>query len=83
MQKCASGIGIFLTGLILAAAQFPEKAVPGQVDVAALDRLTLFFIIATLVISAVSAAIFLRFPFGEAEHNARIAALAVASAQKG
>lgn len=83
MQKCASGIGIFLTGLILAAAQFPEKAVPGQVDIAALDRLTLLFIIATLAVSAVSAAIFLRFPFGEVEHNARLAKLAVASGEKG
>jgi GPH family glycoside/pentoside/hexuronide:cation symporter len=83
MQKCASGIGIFLTGLILAAAQFPEKAIPGQVDGASLDRLTLLFIIATLIISGISAVIFLRFPFGEVEHNARIAALAVASGEKG
>ncbi len=83
MQKCASGIGIFLTGLILAAAQFPEKAVPGKVGVAALDRLTLMFIITTLILSAVSALISLRFPFGEAEHRARLAKLAVASGEKG
>ena len=83
MQKCASGLGILITGWILSAAQFPEAAVPGKVDVAALDRYTLLFIIATLALSAVSAWAFLRFPFGQAEHDARIAALAVASAQKG
>ena len=83
MQKCASGLGILITGWILSAAQFPEAAVPGKVDVGALDRYTLLFIIATLALSAVSACAFLRFPFGQAEHDARIAALAVASAQKG
>jgi GPH family glycoside/pentoside/hexuronide:cation symporter len=33
IQKCTSGVGIFVTGLILAAAGFPAKAVPGQVSV--------------------------------------------------
>lgn len=83
MQKCATGIGIFVTGLILTAAQFPERAVPGHVAQAALDRLTLLFVITTLVISTISALIFLSFPFGEAEHKARLATLAVTSGEKG
>jgi glycoside/pentoside/hexuronide:cation symporter, GPH family len=81
MQKCASGLGILITGWILAAAQFPEAALPGKVDVTALDRFTLLFIIATLVLSAVAAWAFLRFPFGQAEHDARVAALAVAASE--
>ena len=81
MQKCASGLGILITGWILAAAQFPAAALPGKVDVATLDRLNLLFIIATLALSAVATWAFTRFPFGQAEHDARVAALAVAASE--
>jgi glycoside/pentoside/hexuronide:cation symporter, GPH family len=79
MQKCASGLGILITGWILSLAQFPERAVADQVELAVLDSFTLLFIVATLALSAVSAWACLRFPFGQAEHDARVAALAVAS----
>jgi glycoside/pentoside/hexuronide:cation symporter, GPH family len=79
MQKTASGLGIFLVGLLLAAAAFPEKAVGGSVPVEVLDRMTLYFVIATITLSTIAALAILRFPFGEAEHNARVAKLAVAS----
>ena len=81
MQKCASGLGILITGWILAAAQFPEAARAGHVDIAVLDRFTLLFIIITLILSAIAAFTFLRFPFGQAEHEARVAALAVAASK--
>jgi glycoside/pentoside/hexuronide:cation symporter, GPH family len=81
MQKCASGLGILITGWILAAAQFPASALPGRVDVAVLDRFTLLFIVATLALSAFSSLTFLRFPFGQAEHDARVAALAVTASE--
>jgi GPH family glycoside/pentoside/hexuronide:cation symporter len=64
---------------LLALADFPEKAVAGAVPLAAIDRYTLYFVIATLVLAAASAWACLKFPFGEAEHNARLAKLAVAS----
>ena len=80
MQKTASGIGIFVTGQLLALANFPEKANVGHVSSAILDRYTLYFVVATLVLSAISAWATLRFPFGEAEHEARLAKLAVAAA---
>jgi glycoside/pentoside/hexuronide:cation symporter, GPH family len=79
MQKTATGIGIFVVGLILAAAAFPEKAKAGQVPIAIIDRLTLLFVVATIGLSVITALAFLRFPFGETEHNARLAKLAVAS----
>jgi len=75
VQKCTSGVGIFLAGLILAIAGFPEKAVPGQVPVATIDRLTLTFGITYLVIASLAAFCFSRFPFGRAEHEARLARL--------
>ena len=43
VQKCTSGIGIFLAGLILTIAGFPAGAKPGSVDPATIDRLTVVF----------------------------------------
>ena len=74
VQKCTSGLGIFLAGLILAAAGFPEQARPGSVDVAVLDRLTLIYLGLGALLAACAATAYLRFPFGRAEHDARIAA---------
>ncbi|WP_375392424.1 MFS transporter [uncultured Sphingomonas sp.] len=76
VQKCTSGIGIFLAGLILGAAGFPAKAVPGHVPLAAVDRLTLIYSCTYLAMACVSAFFFARFPFGRAEHEARLARLA-------
>jgi GPH family glycoside/pentoside/hexuronide:cation symporter len=81
IQKCTGGVGIFLSGLILWAADFPQNAVRGAVPVDALDRLTLIFSIVYLVIGLVGTAVFVRFPFGRAEHEARIARLAAAGAE--
>lgn len=75
VQKCTSGIGIFLAGAILAISGFPERATPGQVPVATIDRLTLTFGIAYLVIAGLAAFCFTRFPFGRREHEARLARL--------
>ena len=83
MQKTATGLGILVTGLLLSLAAFPEKAAVGQVQGDVLDAMNLYFILTTLMLSAIATAVFLRFPFGQAEHDARVAALAVASAQKG
>lgn len=73
VQKCTSGIGIFLAGLVLAAAGFPDRAVPGAVPVATIDRLTIVYILVYAVLAVSAATLFLRFPFGRAEHEARVA----------
>lgn len=78
VQKCTSGIGIFLAGVILAIAGFPEKAVPGTVPVGTIDRLTLTFGLTYLLIAGCAAFVFTRFPFGRAEHEARLARLGAA-----
>lgn len=76
MQKCTSGIGIFMTGMILAFVQFPTGAVPGEVGAATLDRLALTYACAIVLLCAVAAWLYTRFPFGKAEHDARLARLA-------
>jgi GPH family glycoside/pentoside/hexuronide:cation symporter len=73
VQKCTSGLGIFVAGVILAVAAFPEKATPGLVPVATIDRLTIVFIAIYATLATAAALLFLRFPFGRAEHEARVA----------
>lgn len=78
IQKCTSGFGIALAGLILALAHFPEAAKPSQVPVGTVDRLTIIFITVYIVLGLTGAFLFSRFPFGRTEHNARLEALATA-----
>lgn len=80
VQKCTSGVGIALAGLMLAAAGFPDRAVPGQVDEGALDRLSLIYAMTYVALACVAAFVFARFPFGRAEHEARLAKLGAGSA---
>ncbi|SEL82553.1 glycoside/pentoside/hexuronide:cation symporter, GPH family [Sphingomonas palmae] len=79
IQKCTSGVGIFLGGLILTAANFPAKAQPGQVPVAVLDRLTLIYAGCYVVLGCLAAFFYSRFPFGRAEHALRMERLTGAS----
>ena len=72
VQKCTSGLGIGLAGLILWVAGFPDGAKPGQVPVASVDRLTLIFTLGYLTLGWSAAWLYARFPFGKAEHDARI-----------
>ena len=81
MQKCSGGVGIFVAGLILSAAEFPADARPGRVAESVIDAYTLLFVGATLALAAAAAVAFARFPFGRAEHEARLAKLAVAAGE--
>ena len=81
VQKCATGLGIFLAGLIVTAAGMPDNAQPGDVGIAVLDALTIYYIAAMIVLGIVSAFWFGRFPIDRASHNARIAALEASKAQ--
>ena len=79
VQKCTSGIGIFLAGIILTIAGFPAGAKPGSVDAATIDRLTIVFASTYLLLALIGVFFFSRFPFGRAEHEARLARLAGAA----
>lgn len=82
MQKCASGFGILITGLILSIARFPALALPGHVPVAVIDSMSWSLVITTTLIQLVSSLAILRFPFGQAEHDRRLVKLAVASGER-
>jgi glycoside/pentoside/hexuronide:cation symporter, GPH family len=75
VQKCSSGLGIFATGLILSFSGFPDGAAPGTLPVAVIDRFTLLFCGVYIALGLAAALLYHRFPFGRAEHAARLARL--------
>ena len=83
VQKCTSGIGIAMAGLILGLARFPATAKPGTVPVEAIDRLTLTYVGIYVVIAVAAAIMYSRFPFGRAEHEARLARMVASAEQEG
>ena len=75
MQKCATGVGIFLAGLILSFAAFPANAKPGEVGDKVLGNLALGYALSVLVIGLLGLIVMRRFPISRADHEARIAIL--------
>lgn len=76
IQKCATGLGIFITGQIIAFSQLPANAAPGAVDESVLFRLVLCFGTGAMVLAVVSAFWLARFPISRTEHEARLERLA-------
>ncbi len=76
MQKCATGVGTGLSGLILAAAHFPAHAQPGLVPAASVDSLAIIFVVASLLLGGAGLLVASRFPIGEKDHEERLAILA-------
>jgi glycoside/pentoside/hexuronide:cation symporter, GPH family len=76
IQKCATGLGIFLTGQIIAFSQLPANAVPAAVADDVLFRLVLAFAGAALLLAVVAAWWLARFPISREEHEARVMRLA-------
>jgi glycoside/pentoside/hexuronide:cation symporter, GPH family len=78
VQKCTSGLGIAVAGTILALAGLQDKIDPTQASTGKVDRLTLSFILIYGTLALIAAFLFTRFPFGRAEHEARLAGMAAA-----
>jgi GPH family glycoside/pentoside/hexuronide:cation symporter len=83
VQKMVGGLGIFMAGAILAFAAFPAAAKPGLVPGATIDRLTIVFICLELLFYGLAALCYSRFPFGRAEHDARLARITASAEREG
>lgn len=79
--KCAGGLGIFLSGLLISWVGFPAGAKPGAVPIAVLDNLSLAYIGFTLLLGTAGAMILRRYPISKADHDTRVANLAAAARQ--
>ncbi len=83
VQKCTSGLGIMVVGQLLDAVSFPRAAKAGQVPVAVVDNLTLLYIGIYAAFAVIAAFLFMKFPFGRGEHEARLAAMVFAAEREG
>jgi len=83
VQKMVGGLGIFMAGAILAFAAFPAAARPGLVPSGTIDRLTIVFIVLELLFYGLAGLCYSRFPFGRAEHDARLARSTAAAEREG
>ena len=75
VQKCATGLGIFLTGQIIAASQMQTGSDPGSVPDGVLHTMILLYLGASVILALVAAFWLVRFPIDRADHEARVAAL--------
>ncbi len=79
MQKCATGLGIFLTGQLLYMAGLSTSAKPGEVPAQVIDNLAMIYVSAVVVFAIAIALVLRRFPITRADHEARVAALDAAA----
>ena len=75
VQKCATGLGIFITGQIIAVSQMETGAEPGSVPDAVLADMVLLYLAAAVVLAVIAAFWLLRFPIDRADHEARLSVL--------
>ncbi|WP_375291400.1 MFS transporter [Qipengyuania sp.] len=75
VQKCATGMGIFISGQIISLAALPANAQPGEVGEEVLTTMILLYGAVSLVLAVATAWFLYRFPISRADHEARVAAL--------
>ena len=79
MQKMVGGMGILLSGLIIAFIELPEQAIPGSVDPAIVENLALIFVSMVTLIGLTGTWAYTLFPLSEKDHSERVAKLAAAA----
>jgi Na+/melibiose symporter-like transporter len=78
IAKCVTGVGTFLSGLVLAWISFPQHATPGQVNPAILHQLGMVFVPIVTLFSAVSIAVLLFYDIDRDTHQRNLAKLEAA-----
>jgi Na+/melibiose symporter-like transporter len=72
IQKCVSGLGIFIASLILAWVKFPEGARPDGVAPEVLRNLAIVYVPVVVVLFGLSIACIAFYRIGRATHNANL-----------
>jgi GPH family glycoside/pentoside/hexuronide:cation symporter len=73
--KCATGLGIFVTGFLLSLSGMPANAKPGQVAPDVIDTMALSYIGCVTILAVLVVLIVRRFPITREQHEARLALL--------
>uniref|UniRef100_UPI003F6AB906 MFS transporter n=1 Tax=Pseudomaricurvus sp. TaxID=2004510 RepID=UPI003F6AB906 len=82
MQKCVSGLGVLVAGLLLAAVNMPEGASPGELDPAIIRSLVLIYIPSITVLYIVGASMLAYYRIDRASHEANVAELRLREEQR-
>jgi Na+/melibiose symporter-like transporter len=72
ISKCLTGVGTFLSGLILAWVSFPQQATPGKVDPAILHHLGMVFVPIVATFSAIAIAVLMFYDIDRSKHQKNI-----------
>jgi Na+/melibiose symporter-like transporter len=72
VQKCVSGLGIFLAGLVLAWVHFPDGAKPGLIAPEVLRNLALTYVPLIVVLLGISIFCITFYQIGRAAHNSNL-----------
>lgn len=75
MQTCTAGLGVFVAGRVLEAADFPEKARPGQVSAASIDTLVTIYIPVVAALWMLGLVFLTFYKIDRAQHEANLATL--------
>ncbi|WP_448585961.1 MFS transporter [Thermaurantiacus sp.] len=80
LQKCVSGLGVFLAGLLITAVGLPEKAKPAEIDPMAAQHLVDLFVPIFAAGTLLAAAALLFYRIDRVSHAATLARLAARTA---
>jgi Na+/melibiose symporter-like transporter len=80
IAKAVSGVGIFVSGMILSIVHFPADAVPGQVPQAVLQHLLLTYLPVSVSLHILAIWTLTRYQITRARHEANLAELAARQA---
>ncbi len=78
ISKCVTGVGTFLSSLLLAWVSFPQHAVPGQVDPAILHHLGMVFVPIVAIFSALAIAVLMFYDIDRSTHLRNVERLSAA-----
>jgi len=81
VQKCVSGLGIFVASLVLAWVKFPEGAKPGLVAPQVLRNLALTYLPLIVVLLGISIFCITYYQIGRTTHNSNLQRLHEGSAE--
>lgn len=76
IQKCVSGLGVFVSGLLLSFAAFPRGLRPDQVPIEVVTRLVLIYIPTLVVLYGVGMACLFAYRIDRARHEENLRILA-------
>jgi Na+/melibiose symporter-like transporter len=72
ISKCVTGVGTFLSGLILAWVSFPQHATPGQLDPAVLRHLGMVFVPIVATFSGIAIAVLMFYDIDRSRHQRNV-----------